>query len=687
MQFSAPVSDTENPPALLQLQDALEALDLVSDGCLLIDSEMRVRYINRTAERLLHAERDDLIGRPVRDVCPMLRATPLESLCTRPIQSLDTIQTFETLTESQTGRLYDVHARPSSSGVLITFRDITEHRDREDALQSALASEQVARISAESAEQENRRRLETDRFLAEASRVLSSSLDFETTLRSVARLAVPRLADWCVVHIQDPKAGLRQLVVQHQDPKLIRWARELERRYPADLDSPHGIGRVFKTGDPLIYPTVTDEMLVLMARDPRHLEMLRKVGFTSAMVVPLVSRDRVLGVISFISAEQGYHYSEADLRLAERLAHRAALAMDNSILYRAAQQEIAERARAEDALRETEIRYRTLTNAVSQLIWQNDARGKPVYFNEQWEQYVGVERLADSPIPWTQFVHPDDLPHVLEARSEGLQTGEAYESRCRLLRHDGIWRWHIARVVPMTGDDGNVESWIGAATDIHEMQVLMEQLTVRQMEVEELNEQLSRAMTETHHRVKNNLQIMAAMIDMQVMDADTTVPVNELRRLNRHIRTLAVIHDLLTQKAREDGRAEQLSARAILLQLLPMLQQTAGPQAIDFSADDVPLGSRQGTSLALVTNELVSNALKYGRNRIRVRLSVSNTEAALEVCDDGPGFPADFDPGAQSNTGLELVENLSRWDLDGHAVYTNAPDGGACVRVVFPVGR
>jgi two-component system, sensor histidine kinase PdtaS len=213
----------------------------------------------------------------------------------------------------------------------------------------------------------------------------------------------------------------------------------------------------------------------------------------------------------------------------------------------------------------------------------------------------------------------------------------------------------------------------------------MEQLTIRQLEVETLNDQLQRAMTETHHRVKNNLQIMAAMIDMQVMDAEFSVPVNELRRLNRHIRTLAVIHDLLTQKAREDGRAEVLSARAVLLQLVPMLQQTAGPKEIDLSSDDVPLTSRQGTSLALVTNELVSNALKHGKTRIQVRFTVQEDRATLEVRDDGPGFPPDFDASAQANTGLELVENLSRWDLDGRAIYSHAPEGGACVRVEFPV--
>jgi two-component sensor histidine kinase len=85
-------------------------------------------------------------------------------------------------------------------------------------------------------------------------------------------------------------------------------------------------------------------------------------------------------------------------------------------------------------------------------------------------------------------------------------------------------------------------------------------------------------------------------------------------------------------------------------------------------------------------NELVSNAIKHGRSRVDVDFRVSAKEAVLTVCDDGPGFPEPFDPERAANTGLELVENLSRWDLAGHTSYRNRPEGGASVKVFIPLG-
>jgi PAS domain S-box-containing protein len=193
-----------------------------------------------------------------------------------------------------------------------------------------LAREQAARITAEEAQ----RRLA---FLAEASDLLASSLDYEATLASLARLAVPFLADWCTVHILDEKGVLQQLAVEHVDPTKITWAHELQRRYPPDPDSPSGLHSVVLTGRSQLVPEITDQMLTSAARDDEELRLLRQIGFSSAMIVPLQARDRTLGAISFISAESGYHYDSADLAVAEDLARRAGIAVDNALLYREAQ--------------------------------------------------------------------------------------------------------------------------------------------------------------------------------------------------------------------------------------------------------------------------------------------------------------------------------------------------------------
>ena len=143
-------------------------------------------------------------------------------------------------------------------------------------------------------------------------------------------------------------------------------------------------------------------------------------------------------------------------------------------------------------------------------------------------------------------------------------------------------------------------------------------------------------MIETHHRVKNNLQIIAAMVDMLLMDEQETVSSEELRRLSGHIRALAAVHDILTQKSRDEGETDLVSARAVLDKLLGLMEGTSQGRRIVSSLAEQELPAKQSTSLALITNELVSNAIKYGRGDIQVKLFRENGHAVLEVCVTAP---------------------------------------------------
>jgi PAS domain S-box-containing protein len=186
------------------------------------------------------------------------------------------------------------------------------------------------------------------RFLAESSALLASSLDYQTTLERVAHLAVPHLADWCVVDILDEDGSLRRLATAHVNPAKVEWASELQQRYPTNLNAPQGVGNVLRTGQPEYYPEILDSQIVASARDAEHLKILRDVGFKSVMIVPLRVRGRILGAISFVSAESGRRYNSDDLNNALELACRAGVAVDNARLYQIAQRD---RAQAEAANR------------------------------------------------------------------------------------------------------------------------------------------------------------------------------------------------------------------------------------------------------------------------------------------------------------------------------------------------
>jgi PAS domain S-box-containing protein len=169
-------------------------------------------------------------------------------------------------------------------------------------------------------------------FLADASLELSSSLEYETTLAKVARLAVPWFADWCAIAL-DQDGELRTLAVAHVDPDKVAMAEELQRRYPPDPQSSTGTYQVLRTGRSELTPEVTDEMLQALIHDPEQLRLIRELNFRSAMAVPLKVKDRVLGVVTWVAGEQGRRFSEDDLMFGEDLARRAAVAIDTAQLH------------------------------------------------------------------------------------------------------------------------------------------------------------------------------------------------------------------------------------------------------------------------------------------------------------------------------------------------------------------
>jgi len=266
-----------------------------------------------------------------------------------------------------------------------------------------------------------------------------------------------------------------------------------------------------------------------------------------------------------------------------------------------------------------------------------------------------------------------------------LETGAPYEIEYRFKRHDGAYRWFIGRALALRDGEGRITRWFGTCTDVDDQKQTETALRRQREEIETLNVRLQWAMTETHHRVKNNLQIISALIDMQRVSGEETVPMAELTRLGANVRALGVIHDILTQEAKAGSDQETLSGKAVLERLLEVLRQTTGGRPLKFAFDEARLEGRQATALALVTNELISNALKHGKGETEIDFTVHGDMAALEVCDDGPGFPAGFSAEAASNTGLELVENIARWDLRGQIAYENRPEGGARIILTFPI--
>lgn len=287
-------------------RDISAILASISDPFVVHDRSWRFRYVNEPAQNIFKSlgrvpDGQDLLGLGVWEVFPELVGTGVERTMRRAAEAREPITSEEF--DAARGEWSEIRCYPMPDGGLATaWRDITARRQADEAAH----------------------------YLGEASAILASSLDYEVTLASLARLVVPRLADWCAVDLAGDAGSIDRVAVAHVDTEKVRWAQEIHRRYPPQPDEPTGVANVLRTGQPEIAADITDAMLEAGIPDKELLSLIRSLGMRSVMIVPLSAHGRTLGALTLIAAESGRRYGDADLQLALEIGRRAALAVDNA---------------------------------------------------------------------------------------------------------------------------------------------------------------------------------------------------------------------------------------------------------------------------------------------------------------------------------------------------------------------
>jgi PAS domain S-box-containing protein len=304
------------------------------------------------------------------------------------------------------------------------------------------------------------------------------------------------------------------------------------------------------------------------------------------------------------------------------------------------------------------------------------------------------------------YTPEDQAQGILEREyRKAAENGRAVNERYHV-KKDGSLFWGSGILTALRGSDGCVRGAVKILRDLTVQKQMEESLrqqteTAQEerrraeqereraetsaREVAHLNMLLRRAMAEAHHRIKNSFQMLSALLEVQNENDAENDTRRDYKKFALHIQALSAIHDLLTEEVKTAGEFETLSARTLLERLLQLTQATLPDRTIQVEIEDLPLSLKQGTSLAPLVNEIITNAVKHGRGDIHVKFQRQNSAACLEICNQGAGFPADFDPQQAAHTGLELIETLTQHDLGGEVRYDNIAVGRARVTVIFPV--
>lgn len=292
------------------------ALLSIGDAVITTDERGRINSLNPVAEALTGWSSEQALERPLYEVFNIINEDTrlrVESPVERVLREGVVVGLANhTLLVRRDGSeiAIDDSAAPIRAtagdlrGVILVFRDVTAKRAAE------------------------RRQA----FLTRAVHELSSSLDYRTTLATVARLAVPLIADWCAVDILE-EGQLQRLAVAHVDPSKIQWVQEIQRRYPSDPDSPRGVHQILRTGESEMLSEIPAQLLDDVARDEEHRKMIHELGLRSYIGVPLIADGTPFGVITLVMAETHRRYDDDDLNMAKALADRAAVAVHNARLF------------------------------------------------------------------------------------------------------------------------------------------------------------------------------------------------------------------------------------------------------------------------------------------------------------------------------------------------------------------
>lgn len=546
----------------------------------------------------------------------------------------------------------------------------------------------------------------------EASLALASTLDLEQTLKTVAQMAVPQLADWCVVDLIEKNGDLNRLITAHNDPKMVEIAHEFFQAHPPNFSSSAGIPRVARTGETEVVFQVTDNILRSMNMSEIQLKAAREFKIRSGISVPLKSGKKILGVMTFIYAESEREYTSEDVFWAEEIGRRAAVAVENSLNY---QHEQKQRMNAE---KELSLLAEVVRNMPAGIIIAEAPSGKLILGNaevqkifrhpfkptETFEQYSLWNGFKIDGTPFSS----DDWQLARSIKNGERIVGE----EMKIKRGDSTYGVLSVSSAPIYNRDGRIIAGVCAFIDITEKKNNENELRIAKEAAESASLAKTRFLANMSHEIRTPLGVITGHLDLLLSGKQSEAErLEALQVMKRNADLLEnLIEDLLDLSRVETGklRIEKVSffLPNLIGDVLSVVKLKAEEKGLELSfrfMSDVPNEIiSDPTRIKQILINVLGNAVKFtDKGSVSISVDYAKPYLSFKITDSGRGISSGeaarlFQPFTQvdnsatrrfggTGLGLALSRRLAQ-SLGGELVLERSiPDQGTTFAIRLPI--